>query len=513
MTEFYTFFGGTWNEVLVSGYSNGKKFHRRVPYTPFLFVPGKGDYRTIKGKSLDRVDFDSMQEARDFIKRYSEVANFSVFGFTNFPYVYIYENFKNQEVDKSLIKVGNFDIETDSQNGYGNTQLADREIITITLKQLGDKVIHTLGYKDYEIKEPELLEMKMQGYKFIHHKCANERELLLTFISLWKDYAFDAVTGWNIEGFDIPYIIKRIIITLSEAHAKELSPFGILNKRSIEMYGKEQDLFDIVGIATLDYMQVYKKFSFTNEESYSLNYISGKVLNATKLDYSEYKTLARLYNENYNKFLDYNVIDVWRVEQINNYLDYLDLVYTIAYYAQVNYVDSFTTVRVWDVMIHNYLLDQNIAIPGGTSESKLGQIAGGFVKEPQIGKHAAAMSFDFTSLYPKLIEMLNISPDTLMGSFDPIKTEMSGSYSGILPPGPSKILNGELDQYRQDMIDNNVCISGRGNVFTRDKQGFIPALMSDLFKQRKQYTVLEEEQDELLAKINAELHKRNINLD
>jgi len=498
MSNFYTYFGFLYNEVAVSGYRNGKKFNEKIPYKPFLFVPHKdGDYQTVTGKKLRRMDFDSIASARDLTNRYKDVGNFNIFGLMNYPYVYIYENYKKIEFDPDLLRVGNLDIETDSENGYGDAQLANREIISITVKLHGSKRVDVIGLKPYQTKEKELLDA---GWDIKYHQCSNERELLLTFITLWEKYAFDVITNWNGEMFDIPYIIKRIEQTLTEEHAKRLSPFRKIEKNKITMWGKEMDKYEIVGIPNLDYLACYKKFSFGNEESYKLEYIASKILGLGKLDYSEYGSLAKLYKENHNKFIDYNVIDVLRVEQLDNFCKFIPQIVMLAHFAKVNFVDTFGTIRTWDIMIHNYLMDQKIAIPSSGSNRKEKQIAGGFVKEPIPGKYPYVMTFDLTSLYPHLVMQYNISPETLLGSFDPIAGEFS----------VDKILRGEMKQYHSQLVEHNVTVSGKGTVFSKDKQGFLPKLMKDLFVQRSAYKKRMLEQEGLLQDIKNEMAKRGL---
>lgn len=503
MDSFYTYVGQTYEEILLSGYEDGVKFNRKIPYDPVLFVPGNGGYKTVDGKNLSRIDFNGIKEARKFIKNYDQISNFKLYGHSNFPYVYLYEHYRKCTVNPRKIRIGNLDIETDSQNGFGNIRAADRDIVSITIKVLREKDIYVLGFKKYETKEPELLGMIEKGYRIRYVQCDDEAELLSMFIKIWKRLDLDATMGWNSKMFDIPYIIKRIRYRLGNASAKSLSPFDRIDQDEVMVYGRVNDVFTIVGVPHLDYIEVYQKFSTPangREESYTLNYISGKILKATKLDYSEYKTLAALYNENYNKFIDYNIIDVLRVEQLEEYLKYIELVFVIAYIAGVNYEDTFGTIRPWDVMIHNYLMDRKIAIPTKVTNFKERQIVGGHVKDPQVGRHEHVISFDFTSLYPHLIMAFNISPETLLGAFDLVAGDQA----------IDRIIAGDLAAHVEDMIKNNVTVSGRGTVFSRDHQGFLPALMQELFGERKNYTAIEEAADEELAPVVTEMKRRGM---
>lgn len=511
--NFYTYFGYGWNNILISGYENGRKFNRKINYAPYIFQPDKqGTFRSVEGVPLRKFQFSNIKSAREYIATIKDggpaYLNELVYGLTNFPYVYVYEEYKEIEFNPDLLRVGNIDIETDSQDGYGDSQLANREIISITMKVFGKPEVYVLGLKPYETEEKELLDNVASGkYKILYKQCTSEANLLLNFIRMWNMLELDLVTGWNIEMFDIQYIIKRIEKVLGEEHAAKLSPFKKIEKTKIFMWGREFDKYDIIGVPTIDYMAAYRKFRFGNEESYSLGYIANKILKVSKLDYSQYGNLARLYRENHNMFIDYNIIDVLRVEQLDDYLKFIDQIIMIAHFAKVNFADTFGTIRTWDIMIHNYLMDQGIAIPQGGVNEKVRQIAGGYVKEPIAGKYSSVMTYDLTSLYPHLFMMYNISPETYLGKFKGLKEGDSPDATVV------QILDGAMEPYRDDMVKHNVTVTGKGTVFSKDKIGFLPKLMKDLFQQRKLYKkkMLQHEAD--LQDIKAELAKRGIEYD
>lgn len=484
--NFYTNFELDWDYLLLSHYKNGKKCNERIKLRPYLFVPAATNtpYKSYDDKSVMRVDFTSVKEAREFVRSYEGVSNVKIYGFPHYHYTHIYENFKNIKFDKSQLKVFNFDIEVDTVGGYPKHNMADKEINLITAKIFGSKDIYTLGLGEYKntSKEIEIQKLRDQGYQIHYRAFDNEKDLLFAFMQLWEKLAPDVVTGWNVRFFDIPYVIKRLSYHFSDEIVNKLSPFGKIKSDVVTMFNKENDVYSIVGIPTLDYMDIYKKFSFSNEESYSLNYLSGKILGATKLDYSEYGTLAKLQVGNWEKFTDYNIIDVIRVEQIDEKVRFMDIAFEVAYETKTNYTDSLTTIRVWDVMIHNYLMDRNITVPYSSDNRKERQIAGGFVKDPQLGKHKWVMSFDFKSLYPHLCMTFNISPDTYLGTFKPIFGLMS----------VEKILDGQLVQYTDQMIQNNATITGCGTVFSKKKKGFAPAIMEHLFDLRAEHSKKED---------------------
>lgn len=498
-----------WDYLLLAYYENGKKKNERIKLRPYLFIPSATnniEYHTYDDKPVMRVDFESVKEARNFASNYEDVPNFKIYGSPLYHYVYIYENFKNQTPNPSQIRVLNHDIEVDTSTGFPTHNMADKEVNAITMKIFGSKDVYVLSFWDYDPEalkqpEPEIQKLLDAGYKINHKKCKDEKDLLRSFIRIWDYLQPDAVSGWNCRMFDIPYLIKRISFLFGEEAAKKLSPFGKLKTNTINIYGKDNDIYEIVGIPTIDYIDLYKKFKFGVEESYSLNYLSNKILNATKLDYSEYGSLAKLQVQNPEKFVSYNIIDVIRVEQIDEKVKYMDMAFTVAYETLTNYADSLTTIRVWDTLIHNYLMDRNKVVPFKTDNRKDRSIAGGFVKEPQLGKHKWVMSFDFKSLYPHICMTYNISPDTYLG----ILKDIFGVTS------VEKIMAGELDKHHDIMVKQNVCVTGAGTVFSKKKKGFLPAIMEEFFDLRASYQKEEEQKTKLLEMIRIEKDKRNLN--
>lgn len=494
MNKFYTSFSLDWDHILLSYYENGKKYNKRIKLKPYLFIPSakQTEYRTFDNQDVMRVDFDSVKEAREFVRSYQGVSNFKIYGFPHYHYTYIYENFKNINFDKNQLNIFNFDIEVDTVGAFPRRNQADKEINLISAKLFGKKEIYTLSLFDYDHtkKNEEILKLEKLGYKVNIKKFANEKELLWGFLQLWKYLDPDVVTGWNVKMFDIPYVIKRLNLHFEQDDINKLSPFGKITSDVITIYGNDNDVFDIVGVPTVDYIEIYKKFCFGTEESFSLNYLSGKHLGATKLDYSEYGSLANLQQQNPTMYTDYNIIDIVRVEQIDEVVNYMDIAFEIAYETKTNYTDPLTTIRVWDVMIHNYLMDQNKVVPYLVDNRKERNIAGGFVKEPQLGKHKWVMSFDFKSLYPHLCMTFNISPDTYLGTFKPIF-----GLSSV-----EKIINGDLKPHLEKMIENDITVSGAGTAFTRKFKGFVPALMEHLFSLRAEHSANEDKYTKIFAK-------------
>ena len=457
-------------DILLRGYENGQRVQQRIPCKPYLFVNskfGNSEYRNLKGKPVDRIDFDSPADARDFTKRYSDVDGFDIYGLTNYVYTFINDTYRGSiDYDPAIISLVNIDIEVAADQGFPNIQIADKEITAITMKK--NDLYIALGCGDFVSDNPKV--------KYL--KCNDESELLLKFLDVWRSKAFspDVVTGWNIEMFDIPYIVNRIKRVLGDNMAKKMSPWELLEEKTITIAGNDYQAYVPVGISTLDYLQCYRKFSFTMQESYRLDHICHVELGERKMDYSEYDSLFDLYKKNYQLFIEYNIRDVDLVGRLEDKLKLLEQIYAIAYDGKVNYQDAFTSVRMWDVIIHNYLLSQKIVVPQAKVNDKERQIIGAFVKDPKVGMHKWVVSFDLNSLYPHLIMQYNISPETYVGQLPAI-----GGDDGV-----QKILDGYLNEpsIRNQLIEQNVTCAASGCMFDKDYQGFLPKLMQNMYDDR-----------------------------
>ena len=283
----------------------------------------------------------------------------------------------------------------------------------------------------------------------------------------------DIITGWNSRFFDIPYLVNRIVRVLGEKMAKKLSPWGWYKENEITLFGnRKQQIFDLVGISSIDYMDAYKKFTYVNQESYSLNHIAYAELGEKKLDYSEYSSLHELYQTNFQKFVDYNVHDVVLLERLEEKMKLLEMIISLAYMAKCNFNDVFSPVKMWDCIIFNHLKDQQIVVPPKKHETKLEAYEGAYVKTPQIGRHKWVASFDLNSLYPHLIMQYNISPETLVGMYP---------ESGLV----DALLDKEFDV--DFLKEKNLTMTPNGSLYTRKKQGFLPALMEKMYTDRVKY--------------------------
>ena len=459
--RFYTNVQLIGNQFLVRGVENGRRYEHRDEFFPTLFVKSKRDskYRTLSGQPVEEVHPGTVRDCREFYKKYDEVDGFEIYGNDRYIYQYISEKYPEDEIkfDISQIKLITLDIETTAEKGFPDVESASEEILAITIQDYTTKQIITWGVKPFLNKQKNVT----------YHHCPTEHELLGHFINYWMQDVPDVITGWNIQLFDIPYICKRLNRVLGEKLMKRFSPWGLVTENEIFIKGRKQIMFDVGGVTQLDYLDLYKKFTYKAQESYRLDYIAEVELGQKKLDHSEFDTFKDFYTKGWQKFIEYNIVDVELVDRLEDKMKLIELALTMAYDAKVNYNDVFYQVRMWDNIIYNYLKKRDIVIPPKIRSDKNEKYAGAYVKEPIPGKYDWVVSFDLNSLYPHLIMQYNISPETLLDERHP-----TASVDRIL----AEEINFEL--YK----DNAVCPNGA--MFRKDVRGFLPELMEKMYGDR-----------------------------
>jgi DNA polymerase elongation subunit (family B) len=454
------------DHFLVRGYENGRHFMTREKFYPTLFVPSKKNtqYKTLNGEYVEAVQPGTVRECRDFIKKYDGVENFNISGNDRYIYQYISETYPEDELkfDINKIKVTTIDIEVASENGFPDVESAAEEVLLISIQDYNTKQINTWGLGKFNNQQSNV------NYRSF----TNEYDLLNSFIHWWmiEENTPEVITGWNSELYDIPYLVRRIDRVLGEKLMKRISPWGLVTEREIFITGRKHISYDIGGVSQLDYLNLYKKFTYKVQESYRLDYIAQVELGQQKLDHSEFDTFKDFYTKGWQKFIEYNIKDVELVDRMEDKMKLIELALTMAYDAKVNYSDVFYQVRMWDTIIYNYLKKKNIVIPPNVKSDKDSKYAGAYVKEPIPGVYDYVVNFDLNSLYPHLIMQYNISPETLMEQRHPSVTV-------------DKILNQEIDF--EPYKEYAVCANGA--MYRKDVRGFLPELMEKIYKDRTIY--------------------------
>jgi len=462
--RFYTNVQMVGDNFLVRGYEDGKHFMTREKFYPTLFVPSKRKtkYKTLEGDYVESVDPGTVRECREFIRKYSEVENFKIYGNDRYIYQYISEKYPEEEIkfDVSKIKITTLDIEVKSENGFPDVESAAEEILLISIQDYNTKQIRTWGQGGFNNKQENVI------YKGFN----SEYELLNDFINWWmiEDNTPEVVTGWNIELYDIPYLTRRLDRVLGEKLKKRFSPWGLVTEDEIWIAGRKHITYDVGGVTQLDYLNLYKKFTYKAQESYRLDHIANVELGQKKLDHSEFNTFKDFYTQGWQKFVEYNIIDVELVDRLEDKMKLIELAIVMAYDAKANYADVFSQVRMWDTIIYNYLKKRNIVIPPKERSDKTEKYAGAYVKEPIPGKYDWVVSFDLNSLYPHLIMQYNISPETLVDARHPTVTV-------------DRILS------EDEVIEGEYAVCANGAQYRKDVRGFLPELMEKIYEDRTIY--------------------------
>lgn len=293
---------------------------------------------------------------------------------------------------------------------FPNPYLALYEVLSISLISSQENVIYVFGTEEYKGKRV------LENYTINHIKVVDEKELLIEFLRKWREIKPDIVTGWNCDGFDIPYIINRIINVLGEKYVNLLSPASKESKNCIKESQKDDRVtYEIIGITIYDYMDLYKKFMRDKKETYKLDYIGEVEVNHRKVSFPEYNdSLMLLWEYDYDKFIEYNAVDTLIVNKLDDKLKYINLAITIAHITKTNLSNALGTVKIWDDLIFSMLYRKHIQIPPNISVEKDAKFIGAYVKVPILGAHGWVITFDLTSLYPSIIRMLGLSPETLL---------------------------------------------------------------------------------------------------
>ena len=456
--NFYTNVTRYGNSLLYMGYKGGQRVKQRIPFKPKLYISTskpKTGYQTLDNILVEPIEFDSMKDATEFVKRYEHIDDFTVYGMNNYVSQFIAQKYPEEiKFNREDISVTTIDIECQSDQGFPEPHLAEWPITAITIKNSKENVYRTWGFNEFNPAD-----------NVVYIQCKNEAALLHKFLEYWKDNYPDIVTGWNSIGFDMVYIVNRIRKVYGEEEIKKLSPWGNVKEdnRKDKFTGNTNYAYDIMGITQLDYLELYKKFTYVQQEMYSLNHIAHVELGEGKLSYEEEGSLFSLYKNDYQKFIEYNIKDVELVDRFEEKLGLITLALTMAYRGGVNYRDVLGTTMIWDTIIYRILEQNKVVCPPKIEKSK-SDFVGAYVKEPQIGAHDWVVSFDLNSLYPNIIVQNNMSPETVV--------------DGLVDTSIEHMLRKQTD------IDTTYATTPNGARFKKDRQGVIPFVIQKYYEER-----------------------------
>jgi DNA polymerase elongation subunit (family B) len=315
-----------------------------------------------------------------------------------------------------------------------------------------------------------------------------EFDLLNRFFLKYLDWKPTIITGWNSDSFDMPYIYNRACKIVGSDIANLLSPIRETK------WNKHRKRFMFAGVSCLDYLALYKLFTYTQLSSYRLDAVAEHELSEKKVEYSG--TLNDLYENNIDKFVEYNIHDVRLVKRLHDKLDFIDMARGVCHVGHVPYEDVYFSSRYLEGAILVYLKNLGIVAPNKPPRPKMNnddKFVGAYVQSPQRGKHDWVFDLDITSMYPSVIMSLNVSPETKMGKLKGWNVEefMKGTKKTYTLMQDDKEMGKLTETELKDFFENNkVSVSSNGVLYRSDKKGLIPALLEKWFDTRVEYRKL-----------------------
>lgn len=463
---FYTSVFQRGNNIYVRGVDDNGHFKRKEEFKPTLWINKKtknstDTWKSLYGEPLYAVQPGSIKECRDYKESYRDVHGLDVYESPGNVYQYISEKYPDDiNFDLSKVKVYTIDIETSADNGFPEPSIASERVLLITVKDSQKNSIVTWGLFPFKQSLPNV--------EYRHFD--DEYFLLKDFIIWWGSNYPDVVTGWNSNFFDITYLYNRITKIIGEEFANKLSPWGFVDQKAVVIGGRSNLRTTIYGLATIDYLDLYKKFgTYSAKESYKLDHIAFEELGERKVK-NPGDSFSDFWKNHWHTLVTYNVRDVELVDRLDAKMKLMDLALTMAYFAKVNFEDVFSPVKTWDVIIYNYLNDRKVVVPkrpkGGAAEFE-----GAYVKEPIVGKHNWCCSFDLNSLYPHLILQYNMSPETISD------TKLNVSVDSLL----------KKDCDLSYAHEKNLAVAASGWCFKREERGILPIQMQRFYDLRIEY--------------------------
>ena len=467
--------------------TSGERISTNVSYNPYLYIETslKSDSESIFGTPLKKRIFKDVRQRNSFIR---ECGTNRVFENIRPEQQYLIDTFwkdnEDTEFSQHPLRIPYIDIEVYCPSAFPTPDVASEPINVITIYDSLDETFYTWGTKR--------LEKSIKNCEYIY--CETEEQLLECVLNYIQRSVPDIMTGWNSEGFDIPYIINRTARILGEDNIKKLSPIeNIYSRMMTGAFGKEQQRWYISGLSCVDYLDVYKKFSVGLRESYKLDSIAELELGEKKVDYGN-TNLSSLADDDWQTFVEYNVQDVNLLVAMEDKLRYLELLRMLAYTGLTTIESAMGTLSVITGATVIKAREKNLVVPTFVKDGMdPGKYEGAYVGEPQRGFQHDIVSFDANSLYPNTMISLNLSPETKVGKI----THKDDDYVYIKHvTGKSFKLTHQ--KFVEFIKKDNIAVSKAKILFSQTKKGIMPEIVDNIYQQR--------------VKIRAELKKIKIQL-
>lgn len=447
-----------------------KKGYQEFKYQPYCYVlnPG-GPYKTIFGDSVVKRTFNTPWEMKDELV---DVWKDITFEADVRPEMRtLVDLYYDQEIYSPTINMAFLDIEVDiddpqflaSGGGFPTPSEALAPINAITMFTTIDSTYHVWILKQADHPDPTMEWFDDEHTRDIKNNIelkvfVTEEDLLQDFIWCFREQGIRLYGGWNSENFDVPYIFNRITRVLGPSMVSKLSEIDLIEFDNDKTKG---GTYRIAGSAHLDYMELYKKFTPNEQDSYKLDTIAHLELGVNKVEYSG--PLGALYRKDLRTFLIYNVVDVKLLVKLDRKLQYFDLARMLAYKGNVPYESIVYTTMPIDGAILTFLKKQGLVAPNCPEKQERVGIQGAYVADPTPGLHEYVVDFDFTSLYPSIMRTLNISIETIVKKY---------------PSRQAALLEG---------LEPHQVVAANGMVYDTSRRGVLPSLLDVWFQERVEY--------------------------
>lgn len=456
--------------------------HRVYDYKKYAYIrSSSGKFKTIDGHRCTKVTNWSEEDVSRGIIYESDVTPENRF--------LIDKYYESDEVSKNITNFF-FDIEVGTTGGYAKSHDPWQPIISIAFYDNISKDYHVLILNETISSN---ISKKISDSIYVT-EISSEEQLLEIFYSKYSEISPDIISGWNIDSYDLPYLINRTNRVLSKKYSNLLSPIGIVE---VSKKGK----IKIAGVSNLDYMRLYKIFTQNEESSYSLEAISNKVLGRGKVKYDG--SLDSLYRTDYSKFVEYNMTDVELIVSMDAKLDFIDLARNICHKGHVPYTDIYWSTKFLDGSCLTYLKRLDIVainkpitskddedISDDYKDDDDAKFEGAYVKDPIPGRYEYVYDLDMTGLYPAGQRSLNVSVDTKIGRLDTfdLSAFITGDESFVFKFKDKKFTG--ASELRNFLVNNNYSISSIGVLYTLDFKGLVPSILEKWTDERSEYRVL-----------------------
>lgn len=506
------------NQIHLWEQIKGENLYSKIDWVPYVYVPSKRNTntKTIFGDSVVRKKFKNYYEYLKYQKENQNIYENKVKPEIQFL-AERYSPIDDDDIEVPKIKCYIIDIEVNANDGFPNPQEAKDEIPLISSYNILNNKCYTFGLHPYTPKNKEV-----EGIEVKYFLCDNEIDLLRKFCMFIHKEKPDIISGWNIipsnklniSGFDLPYIINRCELLLGERNGKEL--YSLLSPiKEVKKYNKNESTYiNIAGVSILDYMAMYKFYTRKNPESYSLGYVAGMELGVGKLEYEG--TLSELYHNDWNTYVDYNIIDTYRIKQLEDKLGYISLVQSLSLMTKCPMEGFQTVTQLIEGARITYYRRHNLCAPkfkGGEQE----WFPAAYVKEPNPGLYKWIASVDISSSYPSHMIILNMGLETYVGKITSIDNDMIMEYvKGKNFPAfeltnydtkEKKIIDGEkLDKFNLMLERGLICISYDGVIYKTSPVSTLADMQRKYFMRRKQVKKRMKETEDKIekARLNTE---------